>query len=256
MPTLMKEHVNFYENLQEARMRLEGTVVLYEDEPYILLTITDHMSDGIFRVYLDPLKKPVSHVKQVPYGWYDEPGMSRGQAMDKFLADNPGCGILRKHMNSPAFNRFRPFPIGMVNSHLANDMIYIERGPTRQTFQGLTEAMLKGNIISIGPRRVAPDYRVRFRDGGLYAAIKNDYPDLMTAIAITTEPSISNTACAFHREFGVVSGPVGSLFLVHKTDVVGFIPNNDNTLLYLDKQFEYLKEKINELQAFMNVVIR
>jgi hypothetical protein len=50
---MMQEHVNFYENIKEARMRLKGTIVLYEGIPYRVLAIADHKGP-VFRIYLNP----------------------------------------------------------------------------------------------------------------------------------------------------------------------------------------------------------
>ena len=61
-------HPNFYENLKEAQMRLLRTVVTYDNEPYYVGAITNHMKDGIFRVYLLPLATAAEHRKYIPGG--------------------------------------------------------------------------------------------------------------------------------------------------------------------------------------------
>src|SRR3546814_20877703 len=60
--------------------------------------------------------------------------IERGKRMDNFLKDNPDCGIIRKNMDSPLFNRFRPFPLGMCN--LNGETYFLCRSPTRNTQQG------------------------------------------------------------------------------------------------------------------------
>ena len=56
----MASYLNFYETVTEANMRLRQTVVLYDNEPYHVLAISDHISKGEealkgeFRIYLAP----------------------------------------------------------------------------------------------------------------------------------------------------------------------------------------------------------
>ena len=54
------KYPNFYENLSEANKRLHGTVVLYDGHPYYILAISNHFTDGIMRVYMEPLAKIAS----------------------------------------------------------------------------------------------------------------------------------------------------------------------------------------------------
>ena len=84
----MKEHVNFYENLKEARRRIADTVVMYEGIPHYVLCISDHKSDGIFRAYLEPLAtEGFMEIcgGDVPYHGVDEPSYSIGDKMDEYL---------------------------------------------------------------------------------------------------------------------------------------------------------------------------
>jgi hypothetical protein len=51
------------------------------------------------------------------------------------MAEHPAAGILRKQMNSPLFNKFRPYPLGMCNTK-GQRAYYLERQPNRKTEQG------------------------------------------------------------------------------------------------------------------------
>src|SRR3546814_9937744 len=42
-----------------------------------------------------------------------------------------------------------------------------------------------------------------------------------------TDPNCINTGAAFHREFAFIKGPVDTLFLAYKEDLIGVIPNGD-----------------------------
>src|SRR3546814_3440759 len=120
---------------------------MYNNSPYYVLCITDHKKDGIFRMYLDELYTErgaaISLIPGIPYEYNDgtPQHIERGKRMDNFLKDNPECGIIRKNMDYPLFNRFRPFPLGMCNFN--GETYFLCRSPTRTTQQGLTENMIR-----------------------------------------------------------------------------------------------------------------
>lgn len=258
----MKEYTNFYESIKEARMRIEGTVVLYEGWPHYVLTVCDHMDDGIFRVYMEKLGDCSNMAIQklsVPYGWHDEPNMTRGQKMDDFMAANPKCGIIRKMMNSPHFNKFRPFPLGMCN--FKGSVLYLERTPNRSTYQGLTQSM----IMSTPPSIIATVNKGRSLSSGgaihilcdeLCDTIVGNYPSFYSSVTKLRDPKVLNDGVAFHRHFALLRGPLNMLFLVYRSDVIGFLPNNDDTVVTIDKGFEYTKEVVDNLNIFKNINIR
>src|SRR5688572_1369118 len=126
----MAQHLNFYENLQEAQMRLQGTIVVYDGEPYQVYHITEH-KDKILRVYMHPINQENVSSSQRPNldNFLYSNGNDRSKIpeyLDKWMEDNPKFGMLRKKMNSPAFNKFRPFPLGMVNDGKGR-VFYVER---------------------------------------------------------------------------------------------------------------------------------
>ena len=89
----MANHKNFYETIKEARMRLAQTVVMYDGEPYYVLALDNHKSDGIFRVYLDKLgqKGGMAHRRlNIPFEYYDGE-TSVGAAMDKWQIGRASC---------------------------------------------------------------------------------------------------------------------------------------------------------------------
>lgn len=258
----MKEHVNFYENKAEAMMRIENTVVMYDDEPYYVLCVCDHKQDGILRVYLDHLgqeKGMTFRRTHVPYDWYDEPGMTKGQKMDEWLDKNPDQGVIRKMMNSPLFNKFRPFPLGMVN--IIGNTVFVERQPTRHTQQGLTAQMLSQHPLlqfrDFSEPTTAPRVRVMvdFFHYSFYQTIKGVYPTPKECIDNLLNPKISNTAVGFSRLFAFVRGPMNMIFLAYKGDIVGYLPNDDFSVLRLDKRFAYTKELIDNLSLFNTIKI-
>lgn len=253
-----KEYPNFYENLKEANMRLRGTVVLYDGIPHYIYIITGHKPDGIFRVYMEPIgdNMTIHKLNRPPADAYSYDHPSCGPTLDEWLKGNPNSKVIRKHMNSPKFNRFRPFPLGMCN--YKGSVYYIERSPTRKAEQGLTpNMMLETRLMLIGG-----DSPMNVSRGGIgsicepvRATIVGEYPSIGECIANLNDPDISNDGVAFDRNFALLRGPVRTLFLCYKENVVGFLPNNDTSTVRLSASFAHLKEAVDDLGAFNDITV-
>lgn len=253
----MASYENFYENLKEARMRLEGSIVLYDGWPYYVLTICDHKDDGILRIYLDKLGTPEgpagSRIPGIPYEWHDEEDCLRGDRMDDFLADNPTCGIIRKMMNSPKFNKFRPFPLGMCN--VGGQVSYLERSPVRHTQQGLTSSMISGFKPSYERSSDNRGYVPPLSGSALADTILGNYPSAKESFDKLLDKRVGNSSVGFHRDFAFVRGPVeGLIFLAYKQDIVGYMPSGDLSCVTLSSSFQHLKEVTEALNVFDVVV--
>jgi hypothetical protein len=253
-----KEHPNFYENMKEAHMRLRNTVVMYESEPYYIFAITDHMKDGIFRVYMYPIgdttttaaKECMAYVNNYPADHPDLGGM-----LDKALGvHGKDCGVLRKHMNSPAFNRFRPFPLGMCNLK-GKGTHYVERQPTRHTPQGLTASMLYDTEIVTAAQGIPVKSGVSIQNNDFRNCVLGKYPTAQECLSGLSNPKLANEAAAFHRQFALARGPIGMIFFAYKTDIVGVLPDNDFSELRLGKDYRHVREVVQELQLFNTVSV-
>ncbi len=250
-------HPNFYENLQEARLRLRSTVVLYDGEPYQIIGITDHKGDGIFRVYLDAIGHDAEkHRHPNPYdiwGNYPHDHPSLGEMFDKWMEANPKSGVLRKQMNSPLFNKFRPFPLGMCD--VGKHTYFVERQPNRKTEQGLVRSMLYENLISTGAIEQFRGlgninlYGKEFRD-----TIMGKYPSPEICLTELLDPNTENYSHGFHRNFALARGPIDMLFLAYKSDIVGVLTNSNFGVLKLGKKFGHTREAIADLQLFTNIL--
>jgi len=257
----MPDFPNFYENLKEASMRLRGTIVCYDGEPYRVVCITNHKSDGIFRAYLEPVKTHehiMSHCASTsaPYLKYPDQHLELGPQMDKWLqsSDNK-YGILRKHLNSPLFKKFRPFPLGMVNKK--GEVIYIQRQPNRKVEQGLIQSMVNQHHVQLDTK---PGGRSNFFLDSLYNrefynCVVGNYPDFDTCLSNLKDPEIANKSVAFDRHFALLRGPINMLFLAYKTDVIGYLTHKNKEEILLAKEFEYAKEVVQELEIFNKIVI-
>lgn len=252
----MADYNNFFETKKEAEMRLRGTVVVYDGYPYYVLGIGDHKSDGIFRIYLDPLSSNNMTINNFPgIPSYDMVplGSSLGDMFDKFMEKNPKAPLIRKMMNSPKFNKFRPFPLGMCN--MDNTVYYIERQPTRKTEQGLTHQMLSIQPIHLSTKGGKPMSSSYFNMHGddFKACIMGDYPAAYACLAALKNPKIDNDAAAFHREFAFVRGPLDTLYLAYRDNVIGILPNNDMSEVKIGKDYTYAREVVEGLGLFSNI---
>lgn len=259
----MKKYTNFYENLKEARMRINNTVVMYDGHPHLVLAVSDHKQDGIFRVYLDPFRTDneamAIHKYHMPHTWHDEPECTVGHKMDIFLetADGKNSGVIRKMMNSPLFNNFRPFPLGMCNTK--GRALYVERKPVRHTHQGLTEEMLDVSALSLslgdnskkslsfGGRQSVPFLNTDFCN-----TILGVYPSLEECVDKFRTDSVANDSVAFDRNFALVKGPLGVVYLAYKNELVGFLPTLDSREVRLGRN-THLRELVEALNYFHTI---
>lgn len=257
------QYKNFYETIQEAWIRLRQTVVLYDGEPYYVGAITAHKNDGIFRMYLEPIgyspasglwSASVPDSRRPPWqNFHYEDHHTLGKLADDWLETTDGkeSGILRKMMNSPAFNKFRPFPLGYYNAR--GNAIYSERHPTRKSEQGLTYKMLVETIPSIenGPMRNpnSPIITMQpFRD-----CILGRYPSAQECLKNLQNPGIQNRSVAFHRNFALLRGPIDTFYLSYKEDIVGILKEGDFSKLRLAPDKIHTMEAVQELNLFGSV---
>lgn len=249
---MTKHYTNFYETTKEANMRLRGTVVLYDGLPYYVLGISDHKNDKIFRIYLDSFpdltfyrdaNAPPLHSNEECNSW--------AKKMDTYLeTQTTGCTILRKMMNSPAFNKFRPFPLGMANVEGA--ALYVQRHPTRKSEQGLSEGMLINQTFSLSMQK---NYAVGLLSKDFYNCIVGKYPSYEETVTNLKNPECANLSAAFHREFCLVKAPLGVLYLGYRTDLIGFVHPDNNYKLTLSKKFSYCREVVESLNLFTTILI-
>lgn len=237
-------------------MRLRDTVILYDGLPYYVLNVSNHRKDGVFRIYLCPLLEDMPiyvRYNSVPlYGWSSNEG-EYAREFDKWLENNEESGILRKRMDSPLFNKFRPFPLGMCNYD--NTAIYLTRSPTRHTTQGLSSQSLRAFSVSLDGSRETKNIPT-LDSQEIASTILGSYPSPEEVLKGLTNPLCENTSAAFHREFALVRGPLDLLFLAYKTDVVGLLTESNFGRVQLASTFGYLTEVVEGLNLFSDVVVK
>jgi hypothetical protein len=205
-----------YENVHDAQMRLQGTVVLYAGEP-VYITEVGAVGPGdpkgdVFRVYASP----------IPMKPHD---------MDK--------GKMRKFISSKKFD-LAPFPMGFMN--YKGSAYYCSRLPRRQQRQGLSNGTFQA--MPVGNRGL-PVLRLEdvIYQEDFYNCIKGKYPPFDEAckrIALGAEASV-----AFHRSFALIRDEELSelVYLYHKKDKVGFLLGD---MLKLSKAGKCLVEVLKE----------
>ena len=262
----MPQFTNFYENVQEARLRLLNTVVTYDGIPCYVHWISDDHEDGKFRIYVELIGGAARHglVQDRRNDFpnrqnYSEPSYS--SVLDQWILNNPDEFVVRKYMSSAKLNKYRPFPLGNVNYN--GEVIYVERRPTRQTIQGIRADSLlcekvsaspnvlpEGGLLSKMSRAYVEPYSLEFVD-----CVLGNYPDYKNCIDHLRSAECGNSGLAFNRDFSVLRGPVRTLFLCYKTEGVGIVTGPYGNFLTLSEEFEYLKEQIEELNVYDSILV-
>lgn len=251
----MTDHVNFYENLHEAQMRLRSTVVMYDGLPYYVLAICNHKLDGIFRTYLLPLDRD-KKLSIPDTGNFPPNAPELGTYLDTWMDKMPGAGVLRKNMDSKHFNKFRPFPLGMINYGI--NTFYLERQPQRNREQGLTRSMIFETPVLAAPPTPMQKTRtagtnIDLHTAAFKACVSASHPSAQECLVALTDPTIDNNAAAFDRQFALVRGPIDMLFLAYKTDIIGVMPKNSFEHLRLGREFKHTKEVVVGLKLFDDI---
>jgi hypothetical protein len=253
----MKQYPNFYENLKEANDRLARTIVLYAGLPVHIIAITDHMKDGIFRAWCAPITEEAQKDPNVQafYQCSNNYGLEfpeLGRELDKVLEKVRVTPVVRKHLSSPQFNRFRPFPLGMCN--VGTHCFYVERQPIRPMMhQGLVKYALHETLITAGSRKENPArviQKVEMFSSAFHDCIVADHQTAEAVLKALKDPDVDNNAHAFHREFAFVRGPLGMIFLAYRTDVIGILPTSDFSHVKLGRRFSHCREAVEELYLF------
>ncbi len=133
---------------------------------------------------------------------------------------------------------------------------YLARQPQRQREQGINTLMVDEHRVTLGkrdgPQRVGMD-AVPLYSRAFHACVKGIYPSPKDCLVNLLDPDIENDAVGFSRHFALLRGPVDTLFLGYKTDVIGSFPRDDFSLLRLERKFVHTKEVIEELNLINTI---
>lgn len=212
-----------YETVEEAHMRLQGSVVLYDGEPVYITAVkaVERQDEGggrdIFRVYAVPL----------PYGKADD-------------VRNGNDKQFRKYISSKKFD-LSPFPMGWCS--YGRDAYYLSRIPARQARQGLTSGNLK--ISAIGGRPIKADYNSLVSSEEFKRCVTGKYEDVEIALARLNGLG-DDVVVPVGRSFAFVKDvDIGLVYLYHKNTKCGFTFGTNKGFTLPDK-YKFLREEAEE----------
>jgi hypothetical protein len=221
-----------YESVEDAKMRLRHTVVLYKDTPVYILDIVKGDGDDILRVQFQEI--PLAPGEMVEAA----PVRARGADLAGLAQAAKAAAAQRKYISSKHFD-IAPFKMGYVNS--PKGAFFASRLPHRMQKQGLCSENFTGKTNQAVPI----GFMTFLNCKETVAMIKGEYPSFDQAMkALDKSPAV-----AFDREFCLVKDdcfPELITYLYHKGVKVGMFNKNDG--LSLGKKFTCLKEQLGEMK--------
>lgn len=226
-----------YESVGDAQMRLNSTVVLYDNEPVYITQVSpvgpDDPKPDVFRVYAQPL----------PYGggikpkrvWKDP--FERGP--DFMEGEDGKVDKLRKYISSRKFD-LAPFPMGFMNKD--GNVHYTSRAPRRQQKQGLSEGTFTDRVIASNIPRLSFGEAISSQE--FVDCVMGKYPSVQEATEMLKSDAVRSVA--FCRTFALSKDDdlEDLIYLYHKTEKVGFILGQQ---LKLTQLANCLKEALREV---------
>lgn len=249
---------NFYESLEEARHRLNRTVVLYDDLPFHINHIDKNPEEEIFDLFLSPLglsdETKIKIFLNDLQNYYYEPSVYDPEVWkycSDFIKNFPGEMVIKK-INDPLFNYFRPFPLGMMAE--GKGVVYLERVPVRPKMeQGLTTSAI--NMVCFHNEVNHFQYKhwnsKPFRD-----CILGDHDDIETVITALKKDTVENYGAPFHREFALEVDALGNLLLLYRDEIIGMLPNKDSKTAVVINEFRHYREVVEDLGIFETVDVQ
>lgn len=204
-----------YENAEEVKFRLEGSVVAYDGDPvYITRVSMPDMEDKgeIARVFFRPL----------PFG-----GDAGGKETRKFLS-------------SRKFD-LAPFKMGYLNT--GKQAVFVSRSPVRQNRQGLCPANM--SIADVKGKKVAGiGFANIIANKGFIDMVKGVYPSFKEVGDMLNQPDI--TSAAVSRSFAlVIDHDLEALLLMHRGIRCGLAMAGDKGIRLAPK-FHFLRQELEE----------
>lgn len=227
-----------YEAVDDARMRLRNTVVMYRNEPVLVQEIArGEDKDEILRVLFNPLPVRQGAVKK------------KADAFGRRLVGDDAMDALeekaqqRKYISSKHFD-IAPFKMGYVN-HPTLGAFYTQRLPNRVQKQGLCAENFSG--FTNNPLKPV-DFNTFITCKESVEMIAGIYPSFDRALKLLEKAP----AVAFSREFALSKDEVipDLIFLYHKAKKVGYFAKDEAVL---GANFKCLKESLEECKIKVGV---
>jgi hypothetical protein len=204
-----------YETIEEIKSRLEGTVVLYENEPVFINRVA------------------------VPGGKEDKDEIARVFFHKLPFTLNNRPPEFRRYLSSKKFD-LTPFRMGYAN--LEKRTVFVSRSPVRQYKQGLTGDVTK--LSEVSGERSELGFNTLVQDKGFVDMVQGVYPDFKTAGQVLEAGE--KRSLAISRSFAFLSDPdLDILILMNKGVKCGIVLRGDKNIR-LSKKFNFLKEELEE----------
>lgn len=209
-----------YDSADEANNRLAGTIVSYDGEPVYIRDAQNH-ADGCIRLSMIP---------------------------------HPFNGsATRKRIDSPAFNKFRPIPLGFCNFFTPGGnrhVTWCERTSPRSRRQGLCSDNVRMITLSPGGSGGMRGIRLEGAFSGSDAfreMVTGQYP----SFDLVLRTLVPDSSIAVSREFALRRGKMNLVTLHHKLEEVGVVFRGQ---LFLSNDHQFLMETIVEERNLPNRV--
>lgn len=225
-----------YESLEDAKLRLLQTVVLYRNAPVQITGIMNGEGDDIFRVLFTELpvaRQPAPELRKMK------------RVGDIMVFDEEVKAEKRKYISSKHFD-IAPFKMGYVNRPNNSGAFYCSRLPNRVQKQGLHHE----NFIARDNFGTVVGWPEFLACKEVPAMAAGHYPTFDQAVK-----GLEKTmAVAFNREFCLVKDEVVPelIFLYHKGAKVGMFSSRHQEVS-LGKKFVCLKESLEEMRLKVGV---
>ena len=212
----------FWTDIDQARQRLSGCVVNYDNEPVYIENVTRVDEDTTPRVIIYPCGVPMS-----------------------------GKGS-RKKANSPKFDKFRSLPeLGWMILNGGKMITYVLRRIVSTQIHGISASNTVCSTIYYSPDRaslIENGQRTNFSnvwpDPGFTAAQKGEYPSLAGIL----KNILPNTGIPFSLKYCVIQDGDGIVWLYRGLDKAGIFIGGDT--LYLLHKKGFLREELMEDKLF------
>lgn len=214
----------FFTDIEQATLRLTGSVILFDNEPHYVYEIRE-ASDGI----------PTAKMFKCPVN----------------VSNLTASALIQKKLSDPGFGKFRPISPGFVNffegcpftGRVSYHASFLDRVPVRRTKQGLS----RENTQVLNPKD-SMDFRGLLSSQSFCDMVANKYPEYGDAV----EALVTDSSIAVSRRFAVGLLGTGQPTLFKQDEQVGMFRGKDEVLLY--PKFKYLREEIIETDNLPNNV--
>lgn len=227
-----------FEDLNQARARLSSGVFTFDGEPISVRTVEPH-SDGVLRVFFDYL------------GHNGEPPAGR-------------AGV-RKMINSPSFNRFKPFDLGFINMNESrfgeaaeNRALFSARRPVRMSRSGLTgenfvAKALYGSLNREGRSQTEGiDFSHIVNTRSFCDMVRGRYPSFSECFDYVRSNRAAGSSMAFDRKWALSREDSGLIWLYRDSEKVGLMSERGLILLNAQRHFQ---EDISENSSIPPIVM-